>query len=710
VKSDNQLNLKKEFSLPTFEEWKKVVEVDLKGAPYEKKLITKTYEGIDLQPVYNEADIQNLPHLNSIPGKGSQVRGSQTGGYVAKPWLICEDIPVGLAEDFNEALKKDLRGGQTAISVVLDEATRLGVDADFAKPGEVGVGGLSVSGTGSLNRAFSGIDLSKYPVYIQSGFSPLPILILLLASLKKDGHSVAGLKGSVEGDPLGYLASTGKLPVGLEQAFNEMKTTTNWVRIHKLDLKTIGVDGSVYQNAGASAVQELAFSLATAVEYIEQLAERGVSVADIAESTRFTFGIGTHYFMEIAKLRAARILWSQILKAYGANPDEHKMVIHARTSKMPQTNYDPYVNLLRTTTEAFSAAVGGVDSMHTSPFDESFAVPDDFSRRIARNTQIILGEESHLNDLIDPAGGSYFVESLTAEIAAEAWKLFKSVQEKGGMAEALKAGFPQEEVKKVADARRADVAKRKSIIVGVNMYANVKEELPKLTYADAESIYKKRSDYLQKFRVAGAQEKNIRVLENLEKLAGNPTEKQIDLGIEAALEGATLGELTKAIRSGKHQDVTVSAIPSFSIAVDFASLRTKSLEYKAKTGSLPKLFLANMGPLAQYKGRSDFSRAFFEPGGFDVIAPAGFETPDLAVKAAVDSKAPVVVICSTDETYPELVPVIVKGIKSANPKTVVVLAGFPKEQVDAHKASGIDEFIFLGADVVKTIQGIWGRI
>jgi len=709
VQADKKLNLKAEFTAPSFEDWKKVAEADLKGAPYDKKLITKTYEGIDLQPIYTAEDIQDLPAARELPGAGLQSRGSQAQGPVVTPWKICQDIPAGLAEDFNEILKRDLYRGQTAISVVLDRATRRGVDADFAKPGEVGIGGLSVSGTQSLSRAFSGIALDAYPVFVKAGYSGLPFLALLIASLKKDGRSAAGLTGSVEADPLGYLAAEGQLPVSLNQIYNEMKTATNWVRIHKINLKTIGIDTTVYQEAGATAVQELAAAMATLVTYLEELTERGVSPSDIAPCIRFTFGIGTHYFMEIAKFRAARVLWTQILTAYGLDPADYPMSIHAKTSSMTQTDFDPYVNLLRTTTEAFSAAVGGVGSLHTHAFDESWSVPDEFSRRIARNTQIILAEESHLSSLIDPAGGSYFIEKLTADLAGASWELFKQIQEKGGMTAVLQTGYLAEEVRKAADARRADIAKRKSVIVGVNAYANIREELPKPAVPDAEAIFSKRAEYLQKYRVSGGQEKHIRILETLEKAGAEKSEKQVDLAIEAALEGATLGELTQVLRSGKEDGPTVPAFKPFSVAADFSGLRKKALNYKAQKGHLPQVFLANMGPLAQYKGRSDFSRGFFETGGFEVVSPAGFETAELAAKGALESKAPVVVICSTDETYPELVPVIVKGIKSGNPGVVVVLAGYPKEQIEAHKAAGVDEFIFLGADVVKTLTGIWSK-
>ena len=366
--------------------------------------------------------------------------------------------------------------------------------------------------------------------------------------------------------------------------------------------------------------------------------------------------------------------------------------------------------MLRSTTEAFSAIVGGADSIHTNPFDESFNPSDNFSRRIARNTQIVLKEESHLDQVIDPAGGAYFVEKLTDDIANAAWKLFQSIEGKGGMINAIQSGFVQEEISKVAEAKKKDFAKRKSVLVGTNMYANPKEEMMSIKKQDLDAVYNKRVEYIQKYRISGEDKKHKNILEKLQKIADTKSFDLIDDAVEAFLEGASLGEVSKSIRSSADYGITAQPIKQFRLAEMFEELRIASENFKLKTGSKPKVFLATMGPLKQFKARADFSRAFFEVGGFEIVYPNGFNSTEEAIKSALDSKAQAVVICSTDDTYPELVPPIVKGIKEKSKDVAVILAGYPKDQIEEHKKSGVDDFIYLGADAHSIISNLLKRI
>jgi methylmalonyl-CoA mutase len=414
--------------------------------------------------------------------------------------------------------------------------------------------------------------------------------------------------------------------------------------------------------------------------------------------------------MEVAKLRAARVLWNKILEAYSVKEENRKIFIHGKTSQFNQTYFDPYVNMIRTTTEAFSAIVGGVDSLQTNAYDESFNLSDDFSRRLARNTQIILKEESHLEQVIDPAGGSYFVEKLTDNIANATWKLFQTIEEKGGMLKAIQSGFVQDEIAKIADVKKKDFAKRKSVLVGTNMYANPKEEMIEIKKIDLNAVYKKRVEYIQKYRITCDNKKHSSILDKLQKIADTKSFELIDSAVDAFLEGASLGEISKSIRASGEKGISVNPLIKFRISEMFEELRIESEKYKLKTGSKPKIFLATMGPLKQFKGRADFSRAFFEVGGFEIVYPNGFANTDEAVKSAIDSKAQAVVICSTDDTYPELVPQIVKGIKEKSKDVSVILSGYPKDQIEAHKKSGVDDFIYLGADAHLVISTLWKKI
>ncbi len=679
-------------------DWKSQVEADLNGEPFDKSLVTRTYEGINLQPLYTSNDIKDLPQINNYPGFENFLRGSKTYGYTGHDWEIAEEYTQALPEDLNEALRSDLQRGLNSINILLDNPTMLGLDADQSKAGEVGKNGLSISGVKKMHVLFKDIDLRDRPININCGFSSLPFTALFKAYTDELRISLMNIKGSIISDPYDYLVLYGKLPISLTQIFDEIAISTELIIKSNSPIKTIGVSGLSYHNAGASAVQELAFSLATGVDYLNKMTDRRLKINDIAKRMKFTFGVGSFYFMEVAKLRAARMLWSKILEAYEASEENRKMFIHAKTSNINQTYLDPYVNMLRTTTEAFSAIVGGVDSLHTNPFDESFNQSDDFSKRIARNTQIILKEESHLDQVIDPAGGSFFVEKLTDDIAKAAWKLFQQIDEMGGMLKSIQSGYIQDEIEKMADAKKKDFAKRKTVLVGTNKYANTKEKMMGITPIDYNSIYVKRVDYTRKYKMAKDGDEREEIIKKLEENSDPVSYDLIENAIEAYLDGATFGEVSKSIRATSDRGISVKPLKQFRLAEEFEELRIASNSFKLKSGSKPKIFLATMGPIKQYKARADFSSAFFEVGGFDIVYPKGFTNTNDAVKAAIKSKAQAVVICSTDDNYLNLVPPIVKGIKEKSKDTTVILAGYPKDQIEEHKKSGIDDFIFLGAD------------
>jgi methylmalonyl-CoA mutase len=704
------LNLRRDFPPPSPGEWRKEAEAALKGAPFEKKLVTRTYEEIDLQPIYTLEDIRGLAHLNGVPGFAPHVRGSRAAGYLGTPWEVCQEIPCARPEELNEALKHDLPRGQTAVNLQLDRASRLGQDSDRAGSGDVGAKGTAISHLADLSAALAGIDLETYPIYIETGFSALEMSMLLWAYLRQQDIDPAKVRGSVEADPLRFLLSEGSLPPGLTSAFDHMAEATGWAVRWAPGLKTIGVGGLAFHEAGASGVQELAFALATGVEYLNRMLERGMAIDDVARMMRFHFGIGPFYFMEVAKLRAARMCWSKIIETFDGSEASRRMTIHVRTSGSHQTVYDPYVNMLRTTTETFAAIVGGADSIHSGGFDEGFRQPDTFSRRIARNTQIILSQEAHLDRLIDPAGGSYYVETLTPEISQRAWRLFQEVEQKGGMAKALAQGFPQQEIAGVVARRAADMAKRKRVMVGINMYANVKEERLAAESSKTESVVNRRADSLEQYRKKRTPGQYEPLLARLGQRQPDGSRDVVELGAEAFLNGATLGEVSLALRADQGQPVSVERLQPYRPARPFEELREAAAAYKKKTGSPPRLFLANMGPLSQHKARADFARSFFETGGFEVFYPTGFGTPEAAAAAAVQSAAPVVVICSGDDSYPQLVPPLTRAIKKERPGVMVVLAGYPKDQVEQHRQAGVDAFIYLGADARQILTDMFKKI
>jgi methylmalonyl-CoA mutase len=691
-----------EFPPVSYADWRKAAEKALKGASFEKRLITKTYENIDLQPIYRQENLEGLPHLGGLPGFAPYARSTTPLGFVAQSWDVAQEILCGTPAAFNTALRSDLERGQTAVNLVLDHPTLYAIDADQAPAADVGKDGLSVSSVADLAQALAGVDLEVTPIYVQANTSALSFTALLAALVQQQGKSLTQLRGAIGMDPLGHLACYGHLPRDLAGVYAAMAQLTGWAKANAPQLQTITVQGHPYHNGGASTTQELAFALATAVEYLRTMQAHGLSIDDTAPRIRFSLSVGSNFFMEIARLRAARVLWAKIVAAFGGNAEAQKMRVHARTSAWNQTLCDAHVNLLRGTTEAFSAVVGGCDSLHVSPFDELVRTPDEFSRRIARNTHVVLREESNLARTVDPAGGSWYVETLTDAVARETWTLFQEVEKQGGMSKALEAGWPQAQVADIAAKRMANIAKRKDIFVGTNLYPNLKETRLATPAVDAAAIQAERAAMIKTFRAAADAGQKQAALAELAQGG-----KRVDAAIQAALAGATLGEIAQAARTGAQPGPKVNAICAQRGALPFERLREAADAFAARTGQRPQVFLATMGPLAQHKGRADFAAAFLGVGGFDAVYPAGFDSADEAAAVALASGAKAVVICSTDATYPELVPPLAQKLKQANPGLTVLLAGYPTDQVDAFKAAGVDDFIHVNANcqaLLSTLQ------
>lgn len=695
TKLSNNLNLSQDFKPVTYEEWKKIAEIDLKGLPFEKKLITKTYEGIDLKPIYTDDDYRKSSTSGNMPGFYNFIRGTEASGYVDNKWLISQEMNYTDPDKLNSALLHDLNRGLNCINIVPDYFTISGTDPDGFIPENKNFSGASILSVNDFLRIFKDIDIRDYPIIINCGYSSVNMLALMIAYTIRKGIDFRKLNLKLLADPFEYSLLHGQIQGEFDSAFDDMAKILKWINSKKLNYRTIGISGLIYNNAGATAVQELAFIISSGIEYISQLLKRGLEIDDILKSIVLTLGIGSNYFTEIAKIRAARILWARIAESFGASEDAQKAFIHARTSVFNQTKYDPHVNMLRTTTEVFSAIIGSVDSIHANYFNECLSEPDDFARRIARNTQLILLEEAHLDSVIDPAGGSYFIECLTEEIALKSWELMQSVQKNGGMLKSIIDGFPQENVSEVANVKYADLCKRKMILVGTNMYANIKEEKPIIEKKDFKTLYESRIEEslsLKKSNKASFLKKN----------------DTIDNVIRAFEYGASIFQVTKAVK--KSEKTEINKIKTFRLAEPFEELRDLSFEYLEKNGSLPSVFLFAMGPLKQHKPRVDFSKGFFETGGFKVIYEKGFDSVSEATEKFISSGSGIAVICSTDETYPELVPEIVKSVKNQKSGTLFILAGYPKEQIEELRKNGIDDFIFLGADVYAVLKKIYNKI
>ena len=534
-----------EFPKANYFDWRKLVEGELKGASFDERMLTPTAEGITLRPLYLRDDLATLSHVNSLPGFAPFVRGVNAA---PKPWDISQEINCSSPREFNHQGRNSLAAGLNALNMVLDKATRNGEDPDRARPEEVGSGGLSIATLGDLERALEGVDLKKTSLFVRSGASGMPFAALLIALMSRRKQQPSHLRGCIEMDPLGVLAHEGVLPQSLQCAYREMESLTRWAADHAPSLQTICVHSRCWHEAGGNAVQELAFTLATAVEYLREMHKRDLDANTVAPRIRFAVTVGTTFFLEIAKLRALRMLWARAVAALEGNEDAQRLRLHIRTSLWNKTTRDPHNNILRATVEAFAAAVGGCDSMQVGAFDEVVRPPDDFSRRLARNTQLILQKECHISRVMDPAGGSWYVETLTCEFANRAWALFQEVEKRGGMAAALRAEFPQKAVAATAAEKIKAVNERRAIVVGVNKYTNSQETPLATGVTDALLFYRRRAQQVGSHRTSLEDADNETVLKELSNIVNTRGAGLFATGVEAVKTGATLGEIVRAIR------------------------------------------------------------------------------------------------------------------------------------------------------------------
>ncbi|SFA53963.1 heterodimeric methylmalonyl-CoA mutase small subunit [Anoxybacillus pushchinoensis] len=646
------------FPIPKYDEWEQEAEKSLKGKPLEK-LVTTTYEQLQIKPIYIRSDIETTPE--QYPGFPSYVRGTEPDGYMKKPWAVSQAISAKSPKEWNEIATYDIARGQTEIHLILDEL------------------GFSITSLGDVETMFSGISLSDYSIRLDAGACSLSVLALFIAYFHKQQLPLDSLRGTIGMDPLSALAIKGELPTSLSTLYDVMADVTRWAKEQLPLIKTIIVHGEPYHHGGANAVQELAFSFATAVEYINECLKRGLTVDEVAERMSFSFAIGADFFMEIAKLRAARAMWSNIIQAFGGSERAQKMSLHARTSYFTKTVYDPYVNMLRASAEAFAAIVGGANSLHVSPFDEAIRPADEFSRRIARNTQLILLEEAHIGKVIDPAGGSYYVETLTAQIAEAAWKLFQQIEAKGGMTKALQAGVVQAEIENIAKLREQNVKMRKERIIGTNVYANVAEPKPNI-----QSVSSTKDESYDG--------------ETMER-----TGNWLDSAIAFARRRATARGIDAALAMTS-PSIAISPVRQWRLSEPFEQLRQAAERHLETHGKRPTVHLINLGAIAHHKARADFMSGFFEAGGFAVVKNDGYMSVDEAIKGALEADGTHYIICGTDESYPEAVPAIAKALKDANPPRNVYVAGKqPLEIETTFIEAGVDGFIHIGSNCYETL-------
>ncbi|MDR0654090.1 MAG: acyl-CoA mutase large subunit family protein [Synergistaceae bacterium] len=615
-----------EFAETTYEQWKTAAVKALKDAPFEKSMYTRTYEGITLEPLYTREMGEALGVGYSLPGEALMLRGASAGEYLGAPCEVAQDVTSESAAETAALLKHELEHGTTAITF------------------HAGGGGTPISSAEDARTIIGGLDVKKYPFHVYTGASGDAIKHFFRAA-KELGAEAVDISGCIGSDPIGAYLETGSLPKDFAALADELAETVKSAR-KAGKLRTVLLRGAVYHEGGANAAQETAYVMANAIELISALQERGVDIDDFAGTVRFEFELGSNFFMEIAKLRAARVVWARIAEEFSSAEEGKRANIFGRTSRFTKTVYDPYVNLLRNSTEAFSGVVGGLDGLTVGCFDEAVRPGDEFSRRVARNAAIMLREEFHLTRPIDPAGGSWYVESLTEELSAKIWEIIRDVQSKGGMLAAVRSGYIQASVGETLKERFKKLSSRSDRAVGTNMYPNLGEA--RLTPAGTE--YKK---------------------------AKAP------------------------------QNTEITPILPRRWTEQFEELRGRTESYKAEHGTGVRIFLANMGPLPQHKARADFITGFMEVGGFDILGNDGFSSADECASSAAASEADIAVICSTDASYPEIVPPLARAIKAGAPSMKVFLAGAPAEEFkQSYIDAGVDDFISVRSNCLAVLTEI----
>jgi methylmalonyl-CoA mutase len=593
--------------------WMDKITADLKGADFSKKLVWKTNEGFDVKPFYRMENVENLEYINTKPGCFPFIRGTKTED---NNWLIRQNIEVNnYSESNRKALTVLMKGIDSLGFIIVDPESINEKNFDLL-----------------LERIFlGGVELN----FLSNGKAK-EIIDLVIKHVKKSYSDPKQVRGAIEADPLSRLMLNGTLCISPEEGLDYLASVVNSAASLP-HFRTIQINASNFNNAGADIVQELAFAISMGSEYMSQLTERGISSDLAASKIRFSFGTGSNYFPEIAKLRAARLLWTIVLNGFHPEHEESiKMDIHCVTSEWNKTIYDPYVNLLRTQTEAMSAILGGTDSLTVEPFDTVFRKPDEFSERIARNQQLILKEEAYFDKVADPAGGSYYIENLTSLIADNAWRLFIDIENQGGFLSCLKSGIIQNKLAESSVKRQNDVASRKTILLGTNQYPNTQEKVSETV--DLKKVFSERTT-----------------------------------------EGDLLVKPVSLSRGSVQYD-------KLRIATD-------------KSARRPVVFLMPLGNPVMRKARSQFSASFFGCGGYEIIDNEGFDNIKVAVKQAVEAKADIVVICSSDEEYPDLAPEIFMKLRD---KAIIVVAGNPSS-TDELKSKGLEHFIHIRSNIITTL-------
>ncbi|MDJ0927100.1 MAG: methylmalonyl-CoA mutase [Gammaproteobacteria bacterium] len=704
---------------PSRRDWETLATKEGKGrAPAD--LVWQTPEGIAVQPLYTAEDLADLEHLDSLPGFAPYVRGPRATMYAGRPWTVRQYAGFSTAEESNAFYRQNLAAGQTGLSVAFDLATHRGYDSDHPRVvGDVGKAGVAIDTVEDMKTLFDGIPLDKMSVSMTMNGAVLPIMAMYIIAAEEQGVTPDKLAGTLQNDILKEFMVRNTYIYPPEPSMRIVADIIGFTAQQMPRFNSISISGYHMQEAGATCVQELGYTLADGIEYVRAALATGLQVDQFAPRLSFFFGIGMNFFMEAAKLRAARLLWAQLMEELFQPQDPRSLMLrtHCQTSGVSLTSQDPYNNVIRTTIEAMAAALGGTQSLHTNSFDEALALPTPFSAHIARNTQLVIQEESGITKVVDPLAGSYYVESLTASLVAEARKLIDEVEEMGGMTKAVESGMPKLRIEQAAALRQARIDRGEEVIVGVNKYEREDEPDVEVLDIDNTAVREAQVSRLAEIRAGRDQAACDQSLAALREAGEQGSGNLLALAVDAARARASVGEISTALEEvyGRHKAVIQSISGVYGSAYEgdenFARIQAEVDQFARDEGRRPRMLVVKLGQDGHDRGAKVIATAFADLG-FDVDIGPLFQTPDEAARHAIENDVHVVGVSSQAAGHKTLVPQLLEDLRSQGAGDILVVCGgvIPPKDYDELKAAGVSAVFGPGTNIPAAASEVIGLI
>ena len=689
--------------------WQEKASEELKGDSTES-LNWNTLEGIEVKPLYTADDLIELEHLNSLPGFQPFLRGPRATMYSKRPWTVRQYSGFSTAEESNKFYRDNLSAGQTGLSVAFDLATHRGYDSDHPRvPGDVGKAGVAIDSVEDMKILFDQIPLDKISVSMTMNGAVIPIMAMFIVAAEEQGVDKEVLQGTLQNDILKEFMVRNTYIYPPEDSMRIVADIIAYCSKQLPLFNSVSISGYHMLEAGATCTQELAYTIADGLEYVRAAKNQELDVDSFAPRLSFFFGIGMNFFMEIAKLRAARVLWSELIEQEfkPKNPKSLMLRTHCQTSGVSLTSQDPYNNIIRTTIEAMAAVLGGTQSLHTNSFDEALALPTPFSAEIARNTQLVLREETGLTKVIDPLAGSYYVESLTASIIKESRKLINEVEELGGMTKAVQAGVPKLRIEESAAIRQAKIEKEEEVIVGVNNYFSSNEKVVDILSIDNQDVREQQLNKLKIIKESRDEEICQQTLGNIESTARNGG-NLLEVAIQAAKARATVGEISLAMENvfGRHQAIaqSISGVYRSEYEGDgeFMKIEEKIANFSKANGRRPRILVVKLGQDGHDRGAKVIATAFADMG-FDVDIGPLFQTPEEAAKQAIENDVHILGVSTQAAAHKTLVPMLIEALKEQNAENILIVCGgiIPEQDIPELESIGVGAVFGPGTNIAK---------